>query len=67
MIKSEVYRHWSLAMEKAFRDADDLMKVALMHPDATEGVKSFVSAVRHDSSELEEKNREQHSPRNDHL
>ena len=42
VIKSEVYRHWSLAMEGAFRDADDLMKVALMHPDATEGVKSFV-------------------------
>jgi enoyl-CoA hydratase/carnithine racemase len=42
VIKSEVYRHWSLAMEGAFRDADDLMKVALMHPDAAEGVKSFV-------------------------
>jgi enoyl-CoA hydratase/carnithine racemase len=42
VIKSEVYRHWSLAMEGAFRDADDLMKVALIHPDAAEGVKSFV-------------------------
>jgi enoyl-CoA hydratase/carnithine racemase len=42
VIKSEVYRHWSLAMEPAFRDADDLMKVALAHPDAAEGVKSFV-------------------------
>ena len=42
VIKSEVYRHWSLAMESAFRDADSLMKVALTHPDATEGVKSFV-------------------------
>jgi enoyl-CoA hydratase/carnithine racemase len=42
VIKSEVYRHWSLAMESAFRDADGLMKVTLMHPDATEGVKSFV-------------------------
>jgi enoyl-CoA hydratase/carnithine racemase len=42
VIKSEVYRHWSLAMESAFRDADGLMKVALVHPDATEGVKSFV-------------------------
>jgi len=41
VIKSEVYRHWSLAMEPAFRDADDLMKVALAHPDAAEGVKSF--------------------------
>jgi enoyl-CoA hydratase/carnithine racemase len=42
VIKSEVYRHWSLAMEAAFRDADGLMKVALLHPDAAEGVKSFV-------------------------
>jgi enoyl-CoA hydratase/carnithine racemase len=42
VIKSEVYRHWSLAMEPAFRDADDLMKVALAHPDAAEGVASFV-------------------------
>jgi enoyl-CoA hydratase/carnithine racemase len=42
VIKSEVYRHWSLAMESAFRDADGLMTEALTHPDATEGVKSFV-------------------------
>jgi len=42
VIKSEVYRHWSLAMEPAFRDSDGLMKVALQHPDAAEGVKSFV-------------------------
>jgi enoyl-CoA hydratase/carnithine racemase len=42
VIKSEVYRHWSLAMEPAFRDADALMKVALAHPDAAEGVASFV-------------------------
>ena len=41
VIKSEVYRHWSLAMESAFRDADGLMQAALTHPDATEGVKSF--------------------------
>ena len=42
VIKSEVYRHWSLAMEPAFRDADDLMNAALKHPDAAEGVASFV-------------------------
>jgi enoyl-CoA hydratase/carnithine racemase len=42
VIKSEVYRHWSLAMEPAFRDSDVLMKAALAHPDAAEGVASFV-------------------------
>src|SRR5713226_3919193 len=31
VMKSEVYRHWSLAMEPAFRDADELMKAALKH------------------------------------
>jgi enoyl-CoA hydratase/carnithine racemase len=42
VIKSEIYRHWSLAMAAAFEDADRLMRAALRHPDATEGVKSFV-------------------------
>jgi enoyl-CoA hydratase/carnithine racemase len=42
VIKSEVYRHWSLAMDAAFRDADGLMNSALKHPDAAEGVASFV-------------------------
>jgi enoyl-CoA hydratase/carnithine racemase len=42
VMKSEVYRHWSLAMESAFRDADALTTVALSHPDAAEGVASFV-------------------------
>jgi enoyl-CoA hydratase/carnithine racemase len=42
VIKSEVYRHWSLAMDAAFRDADKLMNAALKHPDAAEGVASFV-------------------------
>jgi len=42
VIKSEVYKYWSLAMEPAFRDADLLMKDALKHPDAAEGVASFV-------------------------
>ena len=42
VIKGEVYRHWSMAMEPAFRDADTVMKAALAHPDAAEGVASFV-------------------------
>jgi enoyl-CoA hydratase/carnithine racemase len=42
VIKSQVYRHWSLAMEPALVEADDLMKQALRHPDAAEGVASFV-------------------------
>jgi len=29
-------------MEPAFRDADDLMRAALRHPDAAEGVAVFV-------------------------
>src|SRR5262249_28403115 len=42
VIKSQIYRHWSLAMEPALRDADELMRQALKHPDPTEGVASFV-------------------------
>jgi enoyl-CoA hydratase/carnithine racemase len=42
VIKSQIYRHWSLAMEPAIGDADALMTQALKHPDATEGVRSFV-------------------------
>lgn len=42
VMKSEVYVHWSLAMEPAIRDADKLTNEALTHPDATEGVASFV-------------------------
>ncbi|HXN84634.1 MAG TPA: enoyl-CoA hydratase-related protein [Candidatus Binataceae bacterium] len=42
VIKSQIYRHLSLAMEPAIRDADKLMRDALTHPDATEGVASFV-------------------------
>ncbi len=41
VIKSQIYRHWSLGLEDAIRDADELMKQALKHPDATEGVASF--------------------------
>lgn len=42
VMKSQIYRHWSLALEPAARDADALMSDALKHPDATEGVMSFV-------------------------
>jgi enoyl-CoA hydratase/carnithine racemase len=42
VIKSQVYRHLSLGMETAIRDADVSMREALLHPDATEGVASFV-------------------------
>jgi enoyl-CoA hydratase/carnithine racemase len=42
VIKSQIYRHLSLGMEPAIRDADKLMREALTHPDATEGVASFV-------------------------
>jgi enoyl-CoA hydratase/carnithine racemase len=42
VIKSQIYRHWSLSMESALDDADQLMKQALAHPDAAEGVASFI-------------------------
>jgi enoyl-CoA hydratase/carnithine racemase len=42
VIKSQVYRHLSLGMEPAIRDADVSMQQALLHPDSTEGVESFV-------------------------
>jgi enoyl-CoA hydratase/carnithine racemase len=42
VIKSQIYRHWSLAMEDALAEADGLMKQALSHPDAAEGVASFI-------------------------
>lgn len=42
VIKSQVYRHLSLGMETAIRDADVSMREALVHPDAIEGVASFV-------------------------
>lgn len=42
VIKSQIYRHSSLALEPAIRDADRLTHESLAHPDATEGVKSFV-------------------------
>lgn len=42
VMKAQIYRHSSLALEPAVRDADRLMNEALAHHDATEGVKSFV-------------------------
>ena len=42
VIKAEVYGHLSLGMEAAIRHADQVMNAALKHPDATEGVASFV-------------------------
>ncbi|MGH7780458.1 MAG: enoyl-CoA hydratase-related protein [Candidatus Binataceae bacterium] len=42
VIKAQIYSHLGLALEPALRDADRLMREALVHPDATEGVKSFV-------------------------
>jgi len=41
VIKSEVYRHWSLPLPDAFHDADTLTRASLAHPDATEGVAAF--------------------------
>lgn len=42
VMKMQIYRHSSLAMGTAIRDADRLTHESLAHPDATEGVKSFV-------------------------
>jgi enoyl-CoA hydratase/carnithine racemase len=42
VIKAQIYLHSGLAIEPALRDADRLMRAALVHPDAAEGVKSFV-------------------------
>ncbi|HKN00885.1 MAG TPA: enoyl-CoA hydratase-related protein [Candidatus Binataceae bacterium] len=42
VIKSQVYRHLSEALAPAARDADALMKQALAHPDAKEGVASLL-------------------------
>ena len=42
VIKAEVYGHLSLGMEAAIRHADKVMNESLTHPDATEGVASFV-------------------------
>ncbi|MCE9650288.1 MAG: enoyl-CoA hydratase/isomerase family protein [Parvibaculum sp.] len=41
-MKAAVYRHLSLPLADAFRDADRLTYAALDHPDAKEGVASFV-------------------------
>jgi len=42
VIKAQVYGHLSLSMDAAIRQSDKIMNEALTHPDATEGVASFV-------------------------
>ncbi len=42
VIKSQVYRHLSEGLAPAIHDADRLMKQALEHPDAKEGVASLL-------------------------
>ena len=42
VIKSQIYRHLSEGMAPAIHDADRLMKQALEHPDAKEGVESLL-------------------------
>jgi enoyl-CoA hydratase/carnithine racemase len=42
VIKAQVYGHLSLGMEAAIRHSDKIMNESLTHPDATEGVASFV-------------------------
>ncbi len=42
VMKSQVYRHLSLGLEPAIRDAYVLQEEALLHSDSTEGVQSFV-------------------------
>src|SRR5271155_412376 len=42
VIKAQVYGHLSLGMEAAILHSDKIMNEALTHPDATEGVASFV-------------------------
>jgi len=42
VMKSQIYSHLSLGMGAAIRESDQAMNEALTHPDATEGVASFV-------------------------
>ena len=42
VVKSQIYRHLSEALAPAIYDADRLMKDALEHPDAAEGVASLL-------------------------
>lgn len=42
VMKAQVYGHLSLGMEAAIRHSDQVMNESLSHPDATEGVESFV-------------------------
>lgn len=42
VMKSQIYAHLSAALEPAVRETDRIMNDALAHPDATEGVASFI-------------------------
>jgi enoyl-CoA hydratase/carnithine racemase len=42
VMKAQIYRGMSMTLKAALLDADDEMNHALKHPDATEGVASFV-------------------------
>ena len=42
VIKAQLYSHSGIALEPAIHETDRLMDDALAHPDAAEGVKSFV-------------------------
>ncbi len=42
VIKSQIYRHLSAALEPAIYETDALIAESLAHPDATEGVASFL-------------------------
>jgi enoyl-CoA hydratase/carnithine racemase len=42
VIKAAVHRHLEVGFDAAAADADQLMQVALKHPDATEGAMSFI-------------------------
>ncbi len=42
VMKSQIYRHLSAGLEPAIRESDKFMREALTHPDATEGVASFL-------------------------
>ena len=67
VIKAEVYGHLSLGMEAAIRHADKVMNESLTHPDATEGVASFVERRPRASSAGKEERYERQTVRNNSL
>ncbi|MGE3141843.1 MAG: enoyl-CoA hydratase-related protein [Hyphomonadaceae bacterium] len=42
VIKAQVYAHWNVSLMEAAQETNRLMKEAVDHPDAAEGVNSFV-------------------------